>query len=71
MEKNKSPLQIRVNNSRLVPFNPFPIKKKSLRNIEYKSKIFGDDNIRIEGFVLPSYSITEAKEENNVWTTKY
>ncbi|MEM5533455.1 ATP-binding protein [Pseudoalteromonas arctica] len=70
MEKKKSPLKIRVNNHHLTPFNPFPTHQKNLRNIEYKSKRFGLDKIKIEGFVLPSSSISEAKEYTNVWTTK-
>lgn len=71
MEKKYLPLKIRVNNKHLTPFNPFPTNQKNLRNIEYKSKKFGYDKIKIEGFVLPSSSILDAKEGDNIWTTKY
>ena len=71
MEKKDIPLKIRVNNHILKPFNPFPSDKKNLRNIEYRSRDFGNDNIRIEGFILPSSSIEEAKQGNSCWTTRY
>ncbi|MGK0234790.1 MAG: hypothetical protein ACI9EK_001319 [Psychroserpens sp.] len=71
MEKKDSPLKVRVNNKRLIPFNPFPTNQRNLRNIEYKSKKFGYDKIKIEGFVLPSSSIIDAKDVDNIWTTKY
>lgn len=72
MERKKKPLEIRVNNIRLDPFNPFPTEENDFRSVEFKQKKFGTDAIKMEGFVLPSRSIEETKESNNTrWTTKY
>lgn len=72
MERKRNPLEIRVNNIRLEPFNPFPTEENDFRSIEFKQKRFGTDAIKMEGFVLPSRSIEETKESNNtLWTTKY
>lgn len=70
MERIKSPLQIRVNNIILKPFNPFP--ERNLRSVEFKQKGFGTDSIKLEGFILPSTSIEEAENSSTtIWTTKY
>lgn len=69
MERSNCPLQIRINNNRINPFNPFP-HQKDLHLIEYKEKSFRDDIIKIEGFVLPSRSIDESKNGLNPWTTR-
>jgi len=70
MESKEQHLKLRVNNIQLEPFNPFP--EKELRSVEFKQKGFGDDSIKLEGFVLPSTSIEETRESNNTkWTTKY
>lgn len=70
MESKEQQLKLRVNNLQLEPFNPFP--EKDLRSVEFKQKSFGDDSIKLEGFVLPSTSIEETKESSNTkWTTKY
>lgn len=70
MERTKSPLQLRVNNIQLKPFNPFP--EKNIRPVEFKQKGFGTDSIKLEGFILPSSSIEETQSSNNtMWTTKY
>jgi len=70
MERKRLPLQIRVNNIQLEPFNPFP--EKNLRSIEFKQKGFGTDSIKLEGFILPSTSIKEAEDSyTSIWTTKY
>ena len=72
MENKSTPLQIRVNNKQLKPFNPFPISEQDFRSVEFKQRRFGDDSIKLEGFVLPSRSIDETKESvNTIWTTKY
>ncbi len=72
MEDKNTPLQIRVNNKQLKPFNPFPISEHDFRSVEFKQRRFGDDSIKLEGFVLPSRSIDETKENiNTIWTTKY
>jgi len=72
MERKKLPLQIRINNKQLKAFNPFPIHEQDFRSIEFRQKSFGDDSIKLEGFVLPSRSIDETKEcSSTIWTTKY
>lgn len=64
-----NPLTIRVNNSHIKSFNPFPENKQSLRKLEFRQKDFGNDNIKLEGFVLPSFSIKESQQLGNDWTT--
>lgn len=72
MEEDNNPLQIRVNNKQLKPFNPFPISEQDFRSVEFKQRSFGNDSIKLEGFVLPSRSIDESKNSiNTIWTTKY
>tara|TARA_R110001583_G_scaffold110043_1_gene258943 strand:- start:6881 stop:8398 length:1518 start_codon:yes stop_codon:yes gene_type:complete len=70
MEKNENKLQIRINNQLLKPFNPFPTKEKDFRSLEFRKRNFGNDSIKIEGFVLPSRSIKEAREGLSIWATK-
>jgi len=70
MERANSPLQIRINNNRIKPFNPFPINQKDFRPIAYKERVFRNDKIKIEGFILPSRSIDESKNGLTIWTTK-
>jgi hypothetical protein len=70
MEKSKNKLQIRINNQLLEPFNPFPTKEKDFRSLEFRKRNFGNDSIKIEGFVLPSRSIKESKEGLSIWATK-
>jgi hypothetical protein len=69
--ERKSPLKIRLNNNQLIPFNPFPTNLKDLRAIESKTRAFNDDNIKIEGFVLPARAIVESRSEKSDWTTKH
>lgn len=69
MERNLNPLQIRINNNLIKPFNPFPTSTTDFRPIEYKQKHFSTDTIKIEGFVLPSRSIDES-QSLSIWTTK-
>ena len=69
MERKHNPLNIRINNNRIEPFNPFP-SISDFRPIEYKQKNFSTDIIKIEGFVLPSRSIEESQSGNSIWTTK-
>lgn len=71
LEPSKSTLKIRINNQILEAFNPFPTEEKDFRSIEYKQRIFGDDSIKIEGYVLPSRSMDESKNSLSKWTTKY
>lgn len=70
MEQSEKPLQIRINNQLLTPFNPFPVKERNFRSIEFRKRNFGDDSIKIEGFILPSRSITESRQGLSIWTTK-
>lgn len=69
MERRANPLQIRINNNLIAPFNPFPTTITDFRPIEYKQKNFSTDVIKIEGFVLPSRSIDES-QSISIWTTK-
>jgi hypothetical protein len=65
MERQKNRLVIRINNSLVSPFNPFPIENSSLRALEPLQKEFGKDFVKIQGFVLPNTSI---KDDSNTWT---
>lgn len=69
MERKNLPLQIRLNNHLVKPYNPFPIGENGFRAIEDKHRTFGNDSIKIEGFVLPSRSIDEVKNGLTQWTT--
>jgi hypothetical protein len=71
MQRHKNPLKIRVNNGLVSAFNPFPESHKGFRSIEYQQKKFGEDNIRMEGFVLPSVALDEVKTEQNIWSTSH
>ncbi|MCB4800026.1 ATP-binding protein [Neotamlana laminarinivorans] len=71
MEKDNNPLKIRINNTIVSPFNPFPEEEKDFRQIEPKQSSFRSDVIKIEGFVLPSRAITESKKGLTKWTTTY
>lgn len=67
MERQLNPVTIRINNTFVVPFNPFPENQK-LRALEPLQKEFGNDIVKIQGFVLPNSSIKESKESSNIWT---
>lgn len=69
MESSTNPLQIRINNNLISPFNPFPTHIIDFRPIEFKQKVFSTDIIKIEGFILPSRSINES-QSLSIWTTK-
>jgi len=70
LESTTNPIAIRLNNTILDPFNPFPVDIKDFRPIEPLSRRFNNDNFSIEGFVLPSRAISES-HSHSVWTTKY
>jgi hypothetical protein len=70
LESTNNPIAIRLNNTILDPFNPFPVDIKDVRPIEPLSRRFNNDNFSIEGFVLPSRAISES-HGHSVWTTKY
>lgn len=67
MERQNNRLQIRINNTLVNPFNPFPHENSSLRALEPLQKEFGKDFVKIQGFVLPNTSI---KDDSNTWTPK-
>lgn len=67
MERQKNRLQIRINNTLVNPFNPFPVENPSIRSLEPLQKEFGKDFVKIQGFVLPNTSI---KDDSNTWTPK-
>lgn len=68
MEQENNPLKIRINNRLVKPFNPFPSENSQLRTLEPLQRNFGNDVIKIQGFVLPNSSIKETKEITNIWT---
>lgn len=70
LERKSNRLQIRINNSLIKSFNPFPTNEKDFRPITYKQKSFSTDIIKMEGFVLPSRSIDESQKGHTIWTTK-
>jgi hypothetical protein len=67
MEKQNNRLSIRINNTLVNPFNPFPTENSNLRALEPLQKEFGKDFVKIQGFVLPHTSI---KDDSNTWTPK-
>lgn len=69
MERESSPLSIRVNNALLKSFNPFPVEIPDFRAIDYKTKSFQEEIIKLEGFVLPSRSLDESKDGISPWVT--
>ncbi|PKQ65915.1 ATP-binding protein [Labilibaculum filiforme] len=71
LEDKNNPLNIRINNHLIEPFDPFPIRESDFRPMEPKQGGFSTEIIKIEGFVLPSRSIEESKSSNSIWTTKY
>lgn len=68
MERKTNRVDIRINNTLVKPFNPFPTDNSNLRALEPLQKEFGKDIIKIQGFVLPNTSIKETKENSNPWT---
>jgi hypothetical protein len=71
MERKENPLQIRINNIKVNPFNPFPEEQKDFRQIQPRQSQFNSDVIKIKGFVLPSRSIEESTSGLSVWTTRF
>ena len=69
MERSNCPLSIRVNNQRVLPFNPFPTCETDLRSIVPKHKVIKSDSLSMTGFILPSRSMKEAKAGASNWTT--
>lgn len=68
IEKDISHLKIKINNTIIDSFNPFPENGFGLRSLELRVKPFGKDNLKIQGFVLP---ISAKNPENSkIWTTE-
>jgi Histidine kinase-, DNA gyrase B-, and HSP90-like ATPase len=67
MEKKLNPLKIRINNVIIKPFNPFPIDNAELRALDPSNRDFGEDNVKIQGFILPNSSIKETREHISEW----
>ncbi len=65
--ERKDPLQIRVNNDHLKPFNPFPV---SARSISAQQKMLVGNKLSLEGFVLPNRSLAESKGTSE-WTLSH
>lgn len=70
LERETNRLEIRINNTLVKPFNPFPKPndKNNIRALSPLHRTFGDDIVKIQGFVLPNTSIKETKENSNPWT---
>lgn len=67
LESSSNPLKIRINNSQIYPFNPFPSEQSDFRKLEPVRKRFMSDDLCIEGYVLPSRSLDESKAEGSLW----
>lgn len=70
LEKKQNPIQIRVNNTILEGFNPFPEDVKDFRSLKYKQRSIKKDHLKIEGFILPSRSLKESLQGVNCWTQR-
>jgi len=70
LEREVNRVEIRINNTLVKPFNPFPKPddKNKMRALVPHQSNFGDDIVRIQGFVLPNTSLKETKENSNPWT---
>jgi hypothetical protein len=66
LERAVNPLQIRLNNVQVTPFNPFPLSD-GVRRIGQKNRRIGNDAITVEGFVLPTRCIDEIKQGSSEW----
>lgn len=70
LERKEVPIKIRINNRILEGFNPFPEHIKDFRALNYKQSLIKNDLLKIEGFILPSRSLNEAKQGESSWTQK-
>src|SRR5690606_14565978 len=71
LENCKSPFTIRINNTVLKPFSPFPNDVADLRPLVPKQALFNGEAVKLEGYVLPVRSIDESKQAASLWTTKF
>jgi hypothetical protein len=70
MNRKRDPIEIRLNNRKLEPFDPFPKKESDLRSLGKKYREFAGDVIHLEGCVLPARSMDESSSWPNKWTTR-
>ena len=66
MERVELPVNIKVNNVQLKPFNPF-VTAPDVRIYAESNRVVKDVEISIASFILPLRSIEEAKESNSKW----
>lgn len=66
MERAEFPVNIKVNNVQLKPFNPF-VTAPDVRIFAESNRVVKDGEISIASFILPLRSIEEAKESNSKW----
>ncbi len=68
MERNDKPLQIRINNKRIEPFNPFrsKSKKQTARSLGVREMQFENDVLKMEAFILP----VSACDHEQQWSTE-
>ena len=67
MELKKNPLQIRINNTLVKPFNPFCSSTGEIpRSLGLKEMRFGKDVLKMNAFILP----VKACDNQHKWTTK-
>lgn len=70
LERKSAPVKIRINNTLISPFNPFPSDQIDFRKLESNRRQFQSDNLRIEGFILPARSLDETKGDASVWVQR-
>ena len=70
MSREREPIKIRLNHKELKPLDPFPVGESDLRRLGEKHRLFEDDVIRLEGYVLPARSMDESGSWPNIWTTR-
>lgn len=69
MQREKKPLEIRINNWLVEYFDPFPMDKRNdLRSLGVFERTYKDDIFRVEPFILPSKAIKEEKKHGG-WVT--
>jgi hypothetical protein len=69
LQKKKLPLEIRLNNVMVQPFDPFPVGTPGIQTV---SEVFwqtGNDYIKFQGIILPKISEQESRENGSVWAT--
>lgn len=68
MERKSGPIKIRINNTQLISFNPFPSDQTDVRKLDSNKRQFQTDTLKIEGFILPARSLDESKNDGSIWT---